>query len=132
MDFYIFWKPKLCRTPPSTRQLFYRLVNLSSPHPTLSIHLSSLHFPFPHPTFIQLSPYLPYPISHPIPPQYLSTTYPQFINKLSTVYPQVIHNPLPYSSTFHLSHYSHFYCYFSNHPHYNSHSIPIHSYPQVH
>ena len=135
MDFYIFWKFGFCRTPPSTRQLFYRLVNLPSPHPTLSIHLSSLHSPFPHPTFIQISPIinLTLPISHILfPTHYLSTTYPQVINSLSTAFPQVIHNPLLYSSTSHPPQYPHFYCYFSNHPHYNSYSIPIQSYPQVH
>ena len=99
MDFYIFWKFGFCRTLPSTRQLFYRLVNLPSPHPTLSIYLSSLHSPFPHPTFIQLSPYLPYPIPHPISHpsliNKLSTTYPQLFHNLSTDFPQVIHNPYP-------------------------------------
>ena len=102
MDFYIFWKFGFCRTLPSTRQLFYRLVNLPSPHPTLSIHLSSLHSPFPHPIFIQLTshhqshtPYLTYPISHP-----------SLIHKLLTVYPQLFHrlSTTPYSIHRHLTH----------------------------
>ena len=106
MDFYIFWKFGFCRTPPSTRQLFYRLVNLPSPHPTLSIHLSSLHSPFPHPTFIQISPNTPltllityYPIPHPI-------SHPSLIHKLSTTYPQLFHSfsTTPYSIHRHLTH----------------------------
>lgn len=95
MDFYIFWKLRFCRTPPSTRQLFYPLVNLSLtshlPIPFLSIHISSLHSPFPNPTFIQISPN-----THPTPPishflLFLPSTYPQLIHNSHTSYPQLFH-----------------------------------------
>lgn len=106
MDFYIFWKLRFCRTPPSTRQLFYPLVNLSLtshlPIPFLSIHISSLHSPFPNPTFIQISLLLfkypptliPHPLSHissyssPLLIHNLSTTHTQVIHSFSTSYPQ--------------------------------------------
>ena len=107
LDFYIFWKFGFCRTLPSTRQLFYRLVNLPSPHPTLSIHLSSLHSPFPHPTFIQIFSHThPSPISYPT-PHFPPFTYPQVIHNLSTAFPQVkrslllvIHNPYHFNRPF--------------------------------
>ena len=139
MDFYIFWKFGFCRTPPSLRQLFYPLVNLLIP-PSLPSHPS----PFPiyptHPSSLTLLLFKYPPTLHsrssshiihsfPLFPPF---TYPQLIHKLLTGYPQLFHNPLPYSSTFYLPQYPHFYCYFSNHPHYNSYSIPIQSYPQVH
>ena len=70
-----------------------------------SIHISS-PIPLPSPYFYSnISPHssLSHPtLPHPIPPQYLSTTYPQFINKLSTAFPQVIHNP--YLINRHLTH----------------------------
>ena len=102
MDFYIFWKFGFCRTLPSLRQLFYPLVNpivilssiLISPiiSPSIPIHPPIYSI---HPTFIQISPNTPltllishYPFLPPFPTHYLSTTYPQVINSLSTAFPQ--------------------------------------------
>ena len=136
MDFYIFWKFRFCRTPPSTRQLFYPLVNLpllshpSHLSPPISLHPPSstlLLFKYP-PTLIPSS------ISHSL--SHISyfplITYPQLIHKLLTVYQQLFHRLSTTLSTFYLPQYPHLYYYFSNHPHYNFYLIPIQSYPQVH
>lgn len=106
MDFYIFWKFGFCRTPPSLRQLFYPLVNLPSPHPTLSISPSILLIPHLSPYFysniLPHSTHAPHPIlSTPSP-----YSHPSLINKLSTTYPQLFHklSTTPYSIHRHLTH----------------------------
>lgn len=98
MDFYIFWKFGTCRTPPSTRQLFYHLVNLLLPSLLPIPSSSTLPSPYFYSIILPLSSHTPYLTYPPIPTQNLSTTYPQVINKLSTAFPQVIHNPIDLSS----------------------------------
>lgn len=91
MDFYIFWKSHLWRTPPSLRQLFYPLVNLPFLTLNLPLPLSSIPIPLlsPHPfTLYSPSSHSPYPTSHPL---YSS---PLLIHNLSTThtsYPQLFH-----------------------------------------
>src|SRR5699024_3844334 len=95
LDFYIFWKLRTWRTPPSLRQLFYPLVILSVPsHPFPSTQFSPIH-PITHPTFIQISSLTPltllipyYPLLPPILTLHLSTTHTQLIHSFSTGYPQ--------------------------------------------
>ena len=96
-------------------------------HPTHPSSLTLLLFKYPPTLHSRYSSHIIHSFP-PIPTLHLSTTYPQLIHSFSTSFPQ----PLSYSSTSHPPLYPHLYCYFSNHPHYNSYSIPIQSYPQVH
>lgn len=94
LDFYIFWKSSLWRTPPSTRQLFYPLVNLSSTsHLPFHSHSYTYHPSIPPSLTLLLFNYLPSLISLPLSPtpHFPLNTYPQLIHSLLTSYPHLFH-----------------------------------------
>lgn len=98
MDFYIFWKSVLWRTPPSLRQLFYPLVNRLITLSSISISPSILLIPHLSPYFYsnipQHSTHAPHPILSTLSPY----SHPSLINKLSTAFPQLFHSfsTIPY------------------------------------